>query len=366
MGNLNMKKARKIVKLALPGWFMHWWLPKRYGITVKVPASSMFAKVLILLSPYVVSVILQQRVDTDRRVLKYFLPYGKMCARMMLVYGRNVGNAQRDKGFWGRVRSVLPYGLILWWDREDKRIEGEIVKRQSESAAKKGRQTAPASTIDRTMVAEIKQFIVQQMDVARDRMEVLSMRSLVGSSTPSVSVVITGSATQDEVSGLVDALCKSTIDEVEIIVAASMVCGLDVPELKTRRGVHALWIPASGSSLRDARNLAMGKAKGDYIVFLDASTRYASDDMLEWMVLASKVEHADVCACRVRRDGQVAADDIAGMVFDLAWLRSSGIEFVSEVDFNDWMARRVAMDIAKRVIAYPKVAAIRSSFFSVS
>ena len=361
MGNYNMKKTRKIVKLALPGWFMHWWLPKRYGIAVKVPASSMFAKVLILLSPYAVSAILQQRVDTDRRVLKYFLPYGKMCARMMLVYGRNVGNAQRDKGFWGRVRSALPYGLILWWDREDKRIEGEIVKRQAEIAAKKRRQTAPASTPDRTMVAEIKQFVAQQIDVARDRMEVLSMRSLVGSATPSVSVVVTGSATQEEVSALVDALGKSTMGEIEIIAVASMVGDSDAFELKTRRGVRAVVMPTSGSSLCEARNLAIGKAKGDYIVFLDASTRYASDDMLEWMVLAAKVEHADVCACRVRRDGQVVADDISGMVFDLAWLRSSGIEFVSDVDFNDCLFRRVATDAAKRVLAYPKVAAVRSS-----
>ena len=35
-----MKKLRKIVELALPGWFMHWWSPKRYGIAMKVPVFS--------------------------------------------------------------------------------------------------------------------------------------------------------------------------------------------------------------------------------------------------------------------------------------------------------------------------------------
>ena len=73
-----MKIFRRIFKLFLPAWYMHRRLDKKFGIKVNPVSESKCIRFVVSLLPYFMSAILQQRKPTDRRVYKYFLPYGKM------------------------------------------------------------------------------------------------------------------------------------------------------------------------------------------------------------------------------------------------------------------------------------------------
>lgn len=72
--------------------------------------------ILGLFLPHFFAAALSRRKATDRRVLKYFLPYGYMKKRMKYVFHANVGNGNKDVGFVGLLRWMCPYGIVLWWD----------------------------------------------------------------------------------------------------------------------------------------------------------------------------------------------------------------------------------------------------------
>jgi len=75
--------------------------------------------VLGLLLPRFFSAVLSCRKDTDRRLAKYFLPYGLMRKRMQEVFFEQVGDPAKEKGLSGVIRAMCPYGLVLWWDSAD-------------------------------------------------------------------------------------------------------------------------------------------------------------------------------------------------------------------------------------------------------
>ena len=103
-----MKIFRRIFKLFLPAWYMHRRLDKKFGIKVNPVSESKCIRFVVSLLPYFMSAILQQRKPTDRRVYKYFLPYGKMCDHIHAAYAKNVRNPQKDIGIWGKIRSYFP------------------------------------------------------------------------------------------------------------------------------------------------------------------------------------------------------------------------------------------------------------------
>ena len=130
-----MKTLRKLLKLGIPGFIMHWWLRHRYGMKPAPVSPSVFVRLSAEVLPYCFAVILRQRVESDRRVGKYFLPYVIMRKRMMHVYGvdvtcvRNVGRLAES------VQSILPYGLVLWWNSPD--AQGDSQKRRAAAAARR-------------------------------------------------------------------------------------------------------------------------------------------------------------------------------------------------------------------------------------
>ena len=117
-----MKKLRKILKLMPPAFIMRLWLKRHYGINVPPAPGNVIIKFALGVLPYAFTAALSVRVKSDRRLLKYLLPYGKMKNFLTCKYYMQVGDTKKDNGLTGIFRSILPYGLVLWWDAEDKRI----------------------------------------------------------------------------------------------------------------------------------------------------------------------------------------------------------------------------------------------------
>ena len=121
-----IKTLRKALKLLPPAFAMRIWLERRYSITVPPAPGGMFSQFAFALLPYAITAALSVRVETDRRLAKYFLPYGRMKRFVRLAYGMKVGDDSVDHGFTGFLRAFMPYGLVLWWDNEgmDRRTAG--------------------------------------------------------------------------------------------------------------------------------------------------------------------------------------------------------------------------------------------------
>ena len=75
-----------------------------------------FFSIIGLFLPHFFAATLSHRKATDKRLFKYFLPYGYMKRRMQYVFRANVGDEKRDCGIAGLFRWICPYGTILWWD----------------------------------------------------------------------------------------------------------------------------------------------------------------------------------------------------------------------------------------------------------
>ena len=101
---------------------MRIWLQRKYGIKVKPSPWGGIAGFVLAALPYAFTAALSVRVESDCRLFKYFLPYGKMKRLVYRSYRMKVGDGTKDRGVVGVFRAVMPYGLVLWWDAEGKRI----------------------------------------------------------------------------------------------------------------------------------------------------------------------------------------------------------------------------------------------------
>lgn len=116
-----MKLFRKVIKLLPPAFLMRIWLDRRYGIKVPPAPGGKVAGFVLAVLPYAFTAALSVRVESDRRLLKYFLPYGRMKRFVRLFHNMQVGNDVYDRGAIGKFRAIMPYGLVLWWDAENGR-----------------------------------------------------------------------------------------------------------------------------------------------------------------------------------------------------------------------------------------------------
>lgn len=340
-----MKKLHRVIKLLTPGCLVGLWLNKKYGIKNKSVSDSAAVRCLTAILPYAVSAILQQRVETDRRVVKYFLPYGIMCRHMMRAYGKNVRSKEHDKGLGAVLRSMLPYGLVLWWDGENVR---PLPKEQGNkrSAVDVKRSVAEPD-------AEQQKFF-QQTRERQDRLEVLSMRALAGGKSPSVTVVITGKPAVMNLADTLERLNRCSLYEIEVIVAVPD-AGAGLAEVgRMRHGVSAVAMEPHGRALHEIRNAALGVARGDYVAFIEVGDHYATPYMLEMCVLSAKVEGAEMCGGQTTINWKAWRDGISGKVFDRAWLLASGLEFVSDDKANDGLFLDCVEALAGRVQGIPR------------
>ena len=165
-----MKKLRKILKLLPPAFLMRSWLQHRYGITVPPAPWKGIASWLLDLAPYALTAALSCRKDSDCRLLKYYLPYGRMKKFVRMMYGIPVGNDARDSGFIGALRSVMPYGLVLWWDAEDERLAAPV------RSPRRAAISATGNDSESSRMPDSKRQELERLD----RLEVMMLRIIIG------------------------------------------------------------------------------------------------------------------------------------------------------------------------------------------
>ena len=108
-----MKVLRKILKLFPPAFLMRRWLDRRYGIKVPPAPGGALARLVLAVLPYAFTAALSVRVESDCRLLKYFLPYGKMKRLVYLSYRMRVGNDRGRSNLVDR-RAVRRFDCCLY------------------------------------------------------------------------------------------------------------------------------------------------------------------------------------------------------------------------------------------------------------
>ena len=129
-------------------------------------------RIVSLLLPHFFVAVLSRRRPTDRRPLKYFLPYGVMKKRMMGLYHQKVGNERLDSGVKGLFRSVLPYGLVLWWDEVPVQGSGVVHDQR--------RPPVVQQVVDVSQVKSELNRMAAVLGDAVERMELLALRAVTG------------------------------------------------------------------------------------------------------------------------------------------------------------------------------------------
>lgn len=149
-----MKNIRRAIKLLCPMGPFVLWVKWRYpGLELREKAAIRGAlKCIWWIVPYGVFCVNAQVTAEDRRPLKYWVPYGKMCRSVAERYGYvvNRGKIEKAHDFANGYRRTLlneavfspivrwvrcwsPYGIVLWWDRVDAGKTGKHVVRKPET-----------------------------------------------------------------------------------------------------------------------------------------------------------------------------------------------------------------------------------------
>lgn len=121
-------KVNKIICSVMPFWVEHLYVKGRYNLN-RFPAA---VKVLLMVLPSVFVYIVSNHNANDKRLMKYWLPYGLMRDRMLKTYGKRIETGHHSK-FARLFRWILPYGYVLWWDNPSR--YNEPVKAQETVAA---------------------------------------------------------------------------------------------------------------------------------------------------------------------------------------------------------------------------------------
>lgn len=131
-------------------------------------------RIVGLFLPHFFAAALSCRKPKDKRLIKFFLPYGMMRCRMLDVFGEEVGSREKDQGFSGLVRAVCPYGLVLWWDDDGKNA-------RPASVVARGAASCPASVKVDTKGFESRiDALRAEMQEANERLELVILRALTG------------------------------------------------------------------------------------------------------------------------------------------------------------------------------------------
>ena len=131
-------------------------------------------RIVGLFLPHFFAAALSCRKSTDKRLIKFFLPYGMMCRRMLDVFGEEVGSREKDRGLSGLFRSACPYGLVLWWDDDWKDVRPAPV-------AASGAGGCPASVkVDKKGLESRLDALRAEMRESNERLELVVLRALTG------------------------------------------------------------------------------------------------------------------------------------------------------------------------------------------
>lgn len=133
-------------------------------------------RLLSLLLPHFFFAAVSCRKSTDRRLIKYYLPFGLMRRRMHDVFGEEVGSTEKDRGLSGLFRSICPYGLVLWWDDD-----GKNVRPASVVASGAGGRPASAKVDTKRLESRID-ALRADLEKSNERLELIVLRALTGRS----------------------------------------------------------------------------------------------------------------------------------------------------------------------------------------
>ena len=125
-------------------------------------------RIVGLFLPHFFAAALSCRKSTDKRLIKFFLPYGMMRRRMRDVFGEEVGSREKDRGLSGLFRSACPYGLVLWWD------DKPLVLQQSQS-----RRCSP-KPVSAPSIAVVKELegLRYELSEFKEQMELIVLRAM--------------------------------------------------------------------------------------------------------------------------------------------------------------------------------------------
>lgn len=272
-----MKSLRKAFKLFLPTWYMRHRLVKVYGFEVPPVSESASVRVLVDILPYAVFAILSQRIASDRRPVKYFLPYGRVRRYVEGRYGVGHVRYRNVRGWAGFFRNWLPYGLVQWWD-----FGYDLVL-----------STQRRATEERVKRAEFAAWVAS----ARRMLE-----GMPPADRPLVSVVVPAYNVENYLRRCLDSLIGQTLASIEIIVVddgstdgTSAICDEYAARDPRVKVVHRV---NGGRSA--ARNSGMAAACGKYIGFVDGDD-YVDAQMFEMMAASLEMdEEADFVRCGVK------------------------------------------------------------------
>lgn len=246
---------------------------------MKPVSASPAVRFVVGLVPYAVSAILQQREQEDRRPCKYFLPYAIMCRRMLAVYGIDVWNYEKDRGIVGIARAICPYGLVLWWDREDARLDAEL-----QISSRRAADDRAASSVKISVVIPV-------YNASRHLAECLN--SVTGQTFREIEVICVDDGSSD---GSLEILrkCAASDRRVRVMTQRNRYAGV-------------------------ARNTGLAAARGEYIHFLDADD-WIDATTYEQLYATAKSAGADMVKFR-----SYSYDNATGKVFNSYFTDMGGV-----------------------------------------
>lgn len=279
--SIVISACSKVFELLLPTWYVRHRLAKAFGFDVPPVSESAAVRIVVDFLPYVIFVILSQRIASDRRPVKYFLPYGRVRQYVEGTYGVGHVRYKDVPGWVGHFRNWLPYGLVQWWDFDD----DQVLLAQRLIAEKRAKR------------AEFADWIA----LARRR-----LAEMPSADRPLVSVVVPAYNVENYLRRCLDSLIAQTFEPIEIIVVddgstdgTSAIC--DEYAVRDPR-VRVIHRENGGRSA--ARNSGMDVACGKYIGFVDGDD-YVDAEMFETMAASLEMdEEADFARCGVKVEFQ--------------------------------------------------------------
>lgn len=169
-------KIRKIICSIMPFWVESLYVRDRYDLR-RIPV---FWKAILMLLPSAFLYIVSNYNSSDKRKIKYWLPYGLMRDFQLRTHGKRIENKKHF--FVCRfIRWLLPYGYVLWWDGGERQPVSRTTppaNRPAAPAPVSGNNANNNAAILSALQAESEKNRVLQMELA-ERLEVSLLKLAV-------------------------------------------------------------------------------------------------------------------------------------------------------------------------------------------
>jgi glycosyltransferase involved in cell wall biosynthesis len=117
-----IKKLRRVFKSFVPFIVLQKNVRNRCNLDIENPAKSCVFKIILSIVPSFFAFCLICRKYDDKRMVKFWIPYGIMKLYLSKKYGVSF---ERHNFVGSSFRACLPYGYILWWDKSNDELRGK-------------------------------------------------------------------------------------------------------------------------------------------------------------------------------------------------------------------------------------------------